>query len=221
MEVPPKKKFGKIDVPSLPKEVIFQLLLQLEPHEIKEVCFSKNYKVRKVCNSGIFQEAYKNKHYGLLKGKIYSKYDLKTGDIFLKDEEGNTLEIKFDPNDKKMTDIKYTPFKQKYYHTIYRNFDLRSFGPLLISSSLSDAFGLSLFLDRENYVDDEYFNYQVHNEQREFLEYINREKWAKKEKTGYFMTSEGKKDFMEEVVEIFKKIPVGDKNLLDYYYPKL
>ena len=50
------------DIHHLPKEALFTLLLQVEPTEIKTVCFSKNKKVREICNSEYFREAYKQKY---------------------------------------------------------------------------------------------------------------------------------------------------------------
>ena len=40
------------DIKLLPKEALFQLLLQVEPREIKIVCYSKNPRVREICSSG-------------------------------------------------------------------------------------------------------------------------------------------------------------------------
>ena len=53
---------NKIDIGALIKEEIFQLLLQLEPNEIRIVCFSKNKRVREVCTSKYFRDTYKEKH---------------------------------------------------------------------------------------------------------------------------------------------------------------
>tara|TARA_R110002153_G_scaffold156744_1_gene308693 strand:+ start:399 stop:899 length:501 start_codon:yes stop_codon:yes gene_type:complete len=46
----------------LPKEALFSLFLQIEPEELKTVSFSKNKKVREICNSKYFQEVYKKKY---------------------------------------------------------------------------------------------------------------------------------------------------------------
>ena len=51
----------RADFSLLPKEALFQLLLKIEPEEIKQVCFSKNRKVREICNSNYFQSIYKKK----------------------------------------------------------------------------------------------------------------------------------------------------------------
>ena len=51
-----------MDMQNLPKEALFNLLLQIEPKEIKIVCLSRNSKVREICNSEYFQEAYNNKY---------------------------------------------------------------------------------------------------------------------------------------------------------------
>ena len=50
------------DIQNLPKEALFSLLLQIEPVEIKTVCFSRNKKVREICNSEYFRETYKQKY---------------------------------------------------------------------------------------------------------------------------------------------------------------
>tara|TARA_R110001599_G_scaffold108188_2_gene271212 strand:+ start:1220 stop:1459 length:240 start_codon:yes stop_codon:yes gene_type:complete len=51
-----------MDIQSLPKEVLFSLFLQVEPKEMRTVCFWKNKKVREICNSKYFQDSYKQKH---------------------------------------------------------------------------------------------------------------------------------------------------------------
>ena len=53
---------SEMDIQSLPKEALFSLLLQIEPEEIKTVCFSKNKKVQEICNSTYFRETYKEKY---------------------------------------------------------------------------------------------------------------------------------------------------------------
>ena len=50
------------DIHELPKEALFTLFLQIEPEEIKTVCFSRNKKVREICNSNYFQQAYGQKY---------------------------------------------------------------------------------------------------------------------------------------------------------------
>ena len=51
-----------MDIHNLPKEALFSLLLQIEPEEIKTVCFWKNKKVREISNSEYFRETYKKKY---------------------------------------------------------------------------------------------------------------------------------------------------------------
>ena len=51
-----------MDIHNLPKEALFSLLLQVEPEEIKTVCFSRNKKVREICNSEYFRETYNQKY---------------------------------------------------------------------------------------------------------------------------------------------------------------
>jgi len=51
------KYISKLDKPAL-----FSLMLELDPREIRIVCYSKNKKVRDVCNSKAFQKAYWDKH---------------------------------------------------------------------------------------------------------------------------------------------------------------
>ena len=55
-----------MDIQKLPIEALFSLLLQVEPHEFKIVSLSRDKKVREICNSKYFQEAYKEKHREIL-----------------------------------------------------------------------------------------------------------------------------------------------------------
>ena len=56
-----KIKF-KMDIHHLPKEALFSLFLQIEPEEFKIVALSGNKKVREICNSEYFTEAYNEKY---------------------------------------------------------------------------------------------------------------------------------------------------------------
>jgi len=51
-----------MEISKLPKPALFNLLLQIEPIEIRIVCNSKNPKVREICQLPRFMEEYKNKH---------------------------------------------------------------------------------------------------------------------------------------------------------------
>ncbi len=71
-----------MDITAFPKEVLFNLLLMIEPHEIKTVCQSKNSRVRAICSSDLFQKAYKIKHFKkLMQGKISVSSDFYDGYI--------------------------------------------------------------------------------------------------------------------------------------------
>ena len=51
-----------MDLNNLPKEVLFTLFLHIKRKEFQTICLSKNSKIRQVCDSAYFQEAYKQKY---------------------------------------------------------------------------------------------------------------------------------------------------------------
>jgi len=51
-----------MNVSELPKPVLFNLLLQIEPEEIITVCKSKNPKIREICYLPRFMKEYENKY---------------------------------------------------------------------------------------------------------------------------------------------------------------
>lgn len=50
------------DILSLPKDVIFQILLTLKPEEVRILCRSQNPKVSSICQSNYFKETYRAKY---------------------------------------------------------------------------------------------------------------------------------------------------------------
>ena len=46
----------------MPKEVIFQLLLNMPPDEVRMLCRSQNPKVRDICTSNYFRTEYRKKY---------------------------------------------------------------------------------------------------------------------------------------------------------------
>ena len=98
-----------MDITKLPKEVLFDLLLMVEPHEIGTVCRSKNSRVRAICSSKLFQQAYKKKYpRKLMTGKI--SVSVKMTYYTFKDEKGNQIIIGDNI-------IQYIPKKQIYPST--------------------------------------------------------------------------------------------------------
>jgi hypothetical protein len=112
-EIPDVAK--RMDIGSLPKEVLFELLLKVDPHEISVVCHSKNRNVRAICSSKLFQETYKKKHYKLMGGNILAKYDYENRKYIFRDEIGNQIKISEERGE--ITSIEYIPYKQIYTST--------------------------------------------------------------------------------------------------------
>ena len=175
------------DIKLLPKEALFELLLQVEPNEIKIVCQSKNSKVREICSSKLFQEAYKNKYpKNLLQGKIETE---KIGnEITLTDEKGNSIEFGLNRDHNKIISMLYTPFKQIYPSTFVKaafgNLDensLRKYNPIFIYIKFEKKSEMEI--GRENLYgihsvkDEEDFLNNYNQEIKEFLENIKRENW--------------------------------------------
>lgn len=50
------------EILALPKEVLFQILLQIKPEEIGFLCASQNPKVKSICKSEYFKQSYRNKY---------------------------------------------------------------------------------------------------------------------------------------------------------------
>ena len=69
-----------MNISDLPKPALFNLLLQIEPSEIRIVCNSENSKVREICYLPRFIEEYKNK-YGEGKLSGFSKPVLLQSDL--------------------------------------------------------------------------------------------------------------------------------------------
>ncbi len=160
----------------LPKEALFNLLLQVEPREIKIVCGSLNRKVREICQSDLFKEAYKKKYPKKLLGKIIDAYKDSVKTIYY-DEKGNSIEINHTSDF-----IIYTPYKQIYPSTYIKNYtedELRKINPITIFKYTDGK----VYIGRDSMTevitneDEELFLNSYNKEVKEFLEYIEREKW--------------------------------------------
>ncbi len=112
------QRANKMDITSLPKEVLFNLLLMIEPHEIGTVCQSKNVRVRAICSSQLFQEAYKKKYpRKLMTGNISVSKDDNIYTFI--DEKGNEMKISL--ANKNIALMEYTPFRQIYPSTYVKS----------------------------------------------------------------------------------------------------
>lgn len=192
-----------MDISKLPKPALFNLILQVKPEEIKYVCKSNNPRVREICRSKLFQEAYKKKHPKKLMGKIVDVY--KDGiKIIYEDAMGNTIE---NYNNGEM--FIYTPFKQIYPSTYRKNFtetELRMNNPITLFKYNDE----NLYVGRDQMheifttEDEEKFLESYNKEVKEFLEYIERESWWNPDiQFGDNQLSEKiKKEFMTEVEKI-------------------
>ncbi len=199
----------KMDINSFPKEVLFNLLLKVEPHEIGTVCQSKNSRVRAICSSQLFQAAYKLKYpRKLMTGKI--NVSVKMTYYTFTDEKGNQIIIGDNI-------IQYVPKKQVYPSTDKLIDFISKENPIMIHLEKSDNTGeYEMMIGRE----DLYYNPDLQNEERiinafnqevkEFLTYIERPNWYN-EKINYldkFQTGKLIKEIHDEIVDAVKDVKI-------------
>jgi len=221
-----------IDINKLPKEALFNLLLQVEPKEIKIVCRSKNPRVREICNSELFKNAYKEKYPKKLIGdKSYVNF--KKGFIEIIDEITlNAIIISYDVESKELNCIEFAPYRQVYPSTVAtKNRSLKNLNVELIMNNpiqiiiIEDEDGkFRMTVGRDNIYgistikDDETFRKNYNQEVKEFLQSIEREKWwnSNIQFRENYATDKAMKEFYDDVINIMKRM-----NLLEKYYPKL
>ena len=201
----------------LPKEALFNLLLQLEPREMKIVCGSLNRKVREICQSDLFKKAYSYKYY-LLKGKIEIDEDKFNGlkRLILKDEIGNKLDILYKNDGKTISAITYEPFKQLYASTYKKNLtedEIRLFNPIKIDYDEYDDGEYNLHIGREDLKGiftvkgSEIFLNNYNKEVKEFLQYIDRESWWNPDIQFHDneVSESIREEFLKEVTDLLNK----------------
>lgn len=199
-ETIPKKEI--YDIGKLDKEALFNLLLMVEPDEIKIVCHSKNPRVRIICSSPLFQEAYKKKYpRKLMIGKITHSYkDFMDGGLYVFiDEKGNQIKINTKIRSTQGGDIHrvrritYQPFKQMYPSTFkltgrgeetieLTEEELRYANPITIDlyktkEGYEMTIGRDLLYSVFTHKNEEDFLKRYPLEVKEFLEYLERERW--------------------------------------------
>ncbi len=208
-----------MDITGLPKEVLFDLLLKVEPHEIDIVCRSKNSRVRAICSSKLFQEAYKLKYpRKLMTGEISVSKQFHEIYIFT-DEKGNKITI-----ERGSGVIQYIPAKQIYPSTYkLSDFIFNQENPIMIHierDTVSFKYEMKIGrehlyrtanLENENRIIDA-FNQEV----REFLTYIERTNWYD-EKTNYLdiWQTDNKliKEFYDDIVDALKDVKIEGKTI--------
>lgn len=229
------------NIKKLPKEALFQLLLQVEPKEIKIVCHSKNPRVREICSSKLFQEAYKKKYPKKLLKFYYEYHNDSEGEgaIGLIGRNRDQIQILYDSNNKELKHIFFIPYNQIYHSTVIpenyskkkTNLKLKEYSPMEILLLKEDNGEFNLHIGRENMVltsvkDQEKFLKNYNQEVKEFLQSIEREKWWNpniqfgKNKVDKQIMNE----FYNQVIEIMKEVDLDlriEERLLDIYYPKL
>jgi len=193
----------------LPKEALFNLLLQLEPREMKIVCGSLNRKVREICKGDLFKKAYHDK-YDLLKGKINKEYG--ENEIILTDALGNKIQIFYDETDADIQTIEFTPFKQIYPSTFrknYNEYELRKSNPLTMVMSADNKLYIGRdFMSEVFTIEDENrFLNNYNKEVKEFLQYINREYWWKPDInfSDNIICERHREEFLKEVTDLLNK----------------
>jgi len=203
-----------MDISKLPKPALFNLIMQLEPREMKIVCGSKNHRVREICESNLFRKAYSQK-YDLLKQPIEIEEDRIMGSkkLNLTDVEGNVLEVLYKNDGKTIYGITYTPFKQIYASTFRKNFtedELRRSNPLAINYNADYDLYIGRSKVHEVFTEEEEKRFldSFNKEVKEFLEYIGRESWWNPNiQFGDDKVNENiAKEFLDEVQDLLKKL---------------
>jgi len=229
-----KNVASKMDITLLPKEVLFNLLLQVQPNEIGVVCTSKNSNVRTICKSKLFQDEYKKKFpKKLLTGKIKKDYDYENRTYIFTDENGNRIKIYLDRHGE--TDvIEYIPYKQQYPSTYIRSDNgmvlseniLRSENPFIIRIAAENG-NLGLYIGRDRVYgvftnnDDERYQNSYRNEIKEFLKRLEKPNWwdEKYQFNKSFGTEEVRKDFYFEVVKALQDVEIDNKPIWQIIKP--
>lgn len=197
MDVPPRKRFDLNSLPkekdaldkfiqTAPKEILFPIMLQLDPKEIRIICESRNKRVRDVCNSEDFQKAYWEIHRRKLMQREID-VSFKNKEFFLIDDKLNRLKIKIN-NDGKIKSI--------VYHAnvgIVQN----------IISLIKSEKGYKLGFPE---------NTLLPVDKKEYSKNIERD-WF--EKSNY-ADEKGINEFISEIKDILKNVNYKGKNLLEY-----
>lgn len=223
------------------------------------MCYSKNSRVREICSSGFFQEAYKKRHPKRLMvgkiGEISAKFDprggktIRTGTEF-EDSKGNKLKIKVDEKSQ-IKEITFTPYKQIYplSYELARETsvdlgkvteeqiakkitslekDLHNLNPIQIKfDKVNNKFAMTI---GRNEI------YSVLNENREeflkrypievkdFLKYIERERWWNDSIThphNNFATREAMIEFVDEVYRFLANVHLfGNEPAWEVFKPQ-
>lgn len=213
------------DIKQLPKEALFNLLLLVQPEEIKTVCKSKNPKVRTICNSRYFQDTYRNKYPKKLIQAPLRVSDVKgnmgaSSYLEIRDKRDNELSIAYDDSTGELDWIIYSPKTQIYPSTSKFHF----LNPIQITLEKEDDHIFSMTIGRNHLrgtfstKDEADFLANYNQEVREFLADIERERWwspdiqfRKNQVSQRVML-----DFYDDVIQILK-----ENDLLKIYYPKL
>ena len=226
---------NKININSFPKEVLFNLLLMVEPYEIGTVCQSKNTRVRTICSSQLFQEAYKKKYpRKLMTGNIsVSKH---RDNYTFTDGKGNQIFIgKFR--------TEYIPARQIYPSTYRKssselaNFildeqTLKRENPISINIEKEDIgnanSGYEIYIGRETLYgtrtpeDERRMLASYDQEVREFLTHLERPQWYN-DKIKYFANPQVDerlmKEFNDEIIDVLKDVNIGNKKVWQVIKP--
>ncbi len=222
-----------MDITALPKEVLFDLLLKVEPHEIDIVCRSKNSRVRAICSSKLFQQAYKKKYpKKLMTGKI-SMSTSNNFYIFI-DEKENEIVIEHENGE--IYSIEYTPFKQLYPSTYVKSIsELSDFFIDEDSLRMNNPLIISMQKYKNNYIlrmgreylygvrmndDEKIFLDSYNSEVKEFLDYIERRNWYSPDiKYRSSASEKSMKEFNSEIIDILKDVKIGNKKVWQVIKP--
>lgn len=100
-----------MDLDLLPKEVLIEILLLLDPEQLRVVCNTKSLKIREICSSNILKESVKKRYpKQIMIGKITYYQDYEKDTLNFKDTVGNRIIIKRDGSE--IIRITYIPVKQ-------------------------------------------------------------------------------------------------------------
>ena len=182
-----KKQF-ETGIHTLPKEVLINLLMFLEPSEIRLICQSDNPKIREICASPVFRQAYAQKYpKKLLRGRVDVTGQGKSS-FEITGRHDDTIYVRR-KSDGEIRSIKFTPRRQIFPSTFVpevAQFDtnaLRFNNPMQIILYKDDDGKFKMEIGRENIYgvntkeEDETFRRTYNQEVKEFLQSIERENW--------------------------------------------
>ena len=203
-----KDKDFQIDLTLFPKEVLFVVLLNISPSQMRHICFSENNKIKSVITSGLFREAYKRRYpKKFLSGKIKHERDPDRDSVHIFTDDKENIVI-LEETEGVFTLMEYKPLRQNFPSTYLKegtedyDLELNDLNPLQIYISNDDNAkpkGHAGRLDFGNVNEDfeEEFLSLYNSEVKEFFNHIEKDHWWNKN------ISWGNSELSENIMEEF------------------